>query len=76
MKVSNLTTDSSGLEKYDATLKGSQVDTTPHGLDPMYYDKQFYKSLKEDVVSGYKGQGKLEVFILVSFLPVNLFRII
>ncbi len=31
----------------------------------------FYKHLKEDIVTGFNGGGKLEVFLLVAYLPVS-----
>ncbi len=31
----------------------------------------FYKHLKEDIVSGFNGGGKLEVFLMVAYLPVS-----
>jgi hypothetical protein len=31
----------------------------------------YYKHLKEDVVSGFSGGAKLEVFLLVAYLPVS-----
>ena len=33
--------------------------------------KVFYKHLKEDIVSGFNGGEKFEVFLMVAYLPVT-----
>jgi hypothetical protein len=34
--------------------------------------KVYYKHLKEDIVTGFNGGEKFEVFIMVAFLPVGI----
>ena len=34
-------------------------------------EELFYKMRKEDLVTGYNGSDKLEVFLICAFLPVT-----
>ena len=38
--------------------------------------KVYYKHLKEDIVSGFNGGDKFEVFLMVVYLPVRILSII
>jgi hypothetical protein len=38
--------------------------------------KVYYKHLKEDIVSGFNGGDKFEVFLMVVYLPVRIICII
>jgi len=38
--------------------------------------KVYYKHLKEDIVSGFNGGDKFEVFLMVVYLPVKICHII
>ena len=35
---------------------------------------KYYKNLKEDIVSGYNGGQKLQVCLMVAYLPVRISR--
>ena len=53
------------MERNDTALAtGKERDLTNEAA------KMFYKHLKEDIVSGFNGGQKLEVFLMVSYLPV------
>jgi len=51
-----------------AVATGKERDLTSEAA------KVFYKHLKEDIVSGFSGGGKFEVFLMVAYLPVRLTR--
>ena len=46
----------------------SKIDQSQY----VQYEKMYYKKLKEDIVTGFSGSNKFDVFLIVFYLPVIL----
>ncbi len=66
----------SNYNNLSSTRNGTQLATGQERDVQGDAAKVYYKHLKEDIVSGFNGGDKFEVFLMVVYLPVRILNII